>query len=43
MFRNDVKLLQDDNGIAISKAEVGDSLENVFAERVNGILKENYQ
>lgn len=36
-----VKLLQD-NGIQISMSENGDPLENAVAERVNGILKEEY-
>ncbi len=36
-----VKLL-DDNGILISMTESGDPLENAVAERVNGILKEEY-
>ena len=36
-----VKLLQD-NGIKISMTENGDPLENAIAERVNGILKEEY-
>ena len=36
-----VKLLQDDN-IKISMTENGDPLENAIAERVNGIIKEEY-
>ena len=36
-----VKLLQD-NGIKISMTENGDPLENAIAERVNGIIKEEY-
>jgi len=36
-----VKLLQD-NGISISMTENGDPLENAIAERVNGIIKEEY-
>jgi transposase InsO family protein len=36
-----VKLLQD-NGIKISMTENGDPLENAIAERVNGIIKEDY-
>lgn len=36
-----VKLLQD-KGIKISLTENGDPLENAIAERVNGILKEEY-
>ncbi len=36
-----VKLLQD-HGIAISMTENGDPLENAVAERVNGIIKEEY-
>jgi len=36
-----VKLLQD-NGIMISMTENGDPLENAIAERVNGIIKEEY-
>jgi putative transposase len=36
-----VKLLQD-HGIAISMTENGDPLENAIAERVNGIIKEEY-
>ena len=36
-----VKLLQD-NGIRISMTENGDPLENAVAERVNGIIKEEY-
>lgn len=36
-----VKLLQD-NGITISMSENGDPLENAIAERVNGIIKEEY-
>jgi putative transposase len=36
-----VKLLQD-NGIGISMTENGDPLENAVAERMNGILKEEY-
>jgi putative transposase len=36
-----VKLLQD-NGLAISMTETGDPIENAVAERVNGILKEEY-
>jgi transposase InsO family protein len=36
-----VKLLQD-NGIKISMTEKGDPLENAIAERVNGIIKEEY-
>ncbi|MFN2458192.1 MAG: IS3 family transposase [Chitinophagaceae bacterium] len=36
-----VKLLQD-NGILISMTENGDPLENPVAERVNGIIKEEY-
>lgn len=36
-----VKLLQD-NAINISMTENGDPLENAIAERVNGILKEEY-
>jgi transposase InsO family protein len=36
-----VKLLQD-YGIAISMTENGDPLENAIAERVNGIIKEEY-
>lgn len=38
---NYVKLLQD-KGIQISMTENGDPLENAIAERVNGILKEEY-
>ena len=38
---NYVKVLQD-NGIAISMTESGDPLENPIAERVNGIIKEEY-
>lgn len=36
-----VKLLQD-NGITISMTENGDPLENAIAERVNGIIKEEF-
>ncbi len=36
-----VNLLQD-NGIMISMTENGDPLENPLAERVNGIIKEEY-
>jgi transposase InsO family protein len=36
-----VKLLQDNN-IQISMTEKGDPLENAIAERVNGIIKEEY-
>ena len=36
-----VKLLQD-NGIMISMTENGDPLENAIAERVNGIIKQEY-
>lgn len=36
-----VKLLQD-NGIRISMTEKGDPLENALAERVNGIIKDEY-
>lgn len=36
-----VKLLQDNN-IMISMTENGDPLENAIAERVNGIIKEEY-
>ncbi len=36
-----VKLLQDNN-IKISMTECGDPLENALAERVNGIIKEEY-
>ena len=36
-----VRLLQD-HGIEISMTESGDPLENALAERVNGILKEEY-
>jgi len=36
-----IKLLQD-NHIRISMAENGDPLENAIAERVNGIIKEEY-
>lgn len=36
-----VKLLQD-NGIMISMTESGDPLENAVAERVNGIMKEEF-
>jgi putative transposase len=36
-----VKLLQD-KGIRISMTENGDPLENAIAERINGILKEEY-
>lgn len=36
-----VKLLQD-NGFSISMTENGDPIENAIAERVNGILKEEY-
>lgn len=36
-----VALLQD-NGLAISMTESGDPVENAIAERVNGILKEEY-
>jgi transposase InsO family protein len=36
-----VKLLQD-KGIQISMTENGDPLENAIAERINGILKEEY-
>jgi transposase InsO family protein len=36
-----VKLLQDKN-IAISMTQSGDPLENAMAERVNGIIKEEY-
>ncbi len=36
-----VKLLQD-KGISISMTENGDPLENAIAERINGILKEEY-
>lgn len=38
---NYVKLLQD-KGIQISMTENGDPLENAIAERINGILKEEY-
>ena len=38
---NYVKLLQDKN-ISISMTENGDPLENAIAERINGILKEEY-
>ncbi|MBK9631134.1 MAG: transposase family protein [Saprospiraceae bacterium] len=38
---NYVKLLQDNN-IQISMTENGDPLENAIAERVNGIIKEEY-
>lgn len=38
---NYVKLLQD-KGIGISMTENGDPLENAIAERINGILKEEY-
>ncbi len=38
---NYVKLLQDEN-ICISMTESGDPLENAVAERVNGIIKEEY-
>lgn len=36
-----VKLLQD-NGIEISMTENGDPLENALAERINGIIKQEY-
>ena len=36
-----VKLLRD-NGIQISMTENGDPLENAIAERINGIIKEEY-
>jgi len=36
-----VKLLQD-NGIKISMTENGDPLENAIAERINGIIKQEY-
>lgn len=36
-----VKLLQD-NGIEISMTENGDPLENAVAERINGIIKDEY-
>ena len=36
-----VKVLQD-NGIQISMTENGDPLENAIAERVNGIIKDEY-
>ena len=36
-----VNLLQD-NGVKISMTEKGDPLENAIAERVNGIIKEEY-
>ena len=36
-----VKLLQDNN-ITISMTENGDPLENAVAERINGIIKEEY-
>lgn len=36
-----VKLLQDEN-ISISMTQSGDPLENAIAERVNGIIKEEY-
>ena len=36
-----VKLL-DENGIRISMTESGDPLENAVAERINGIMKEEY-
>jgi putative transposase len=36
-----VKLMQD-NGIRVSMSENGDPLENAIAERVNGIIKEEY-
>ncbi len=36
-----VKLLQD-NGIKISMTENGDPLENAMAERINGIIKDEY-
>ena len=36
-----VKLLQDHN-IKISMTENGDPLENAIAERINGIIKEEY-
>lgn len=36
-----VKLLQD-NGIGISMTENGDPLENALAERINGIIKQEY-
>ena len=39
--REYVKLLQDNN-IQISMTENGDPLENAIAERVNGIIKEEY-
>jgi len=39
--RKYVKLLQD-NSIKISMTENGDPLENAIAERVNGIIKEEY-
>lgn len=39
--KNYVKLLQD-NGIQISMTEKGDPLENAIAERINGIIKEEY-
>jgi putative transposase len=39
--QNYVKLLQD-NKIQISMTENGDPLENALAERVNGIIKEEY-
>lgn len=38
---NYIKLLQD-KGIQISMTENGDPLENAIAERINGILKEEY-
>jgi len=38
---NYVKLLQD-NGIQISMTENGDPLENAIAERINGIIKDEY-
>ena len=39
--RDYVKLLQD-NGIEISMTENGDPLENAIAERINGIIKNEY-
>ena len=36
-----VKLLQD-KGIKISMTENGDPLENAVAERINGIIKDEY-
>ena len=38
---NYVKLLQD-NDIQISMTENGDPLENAIAERINGIIKDEY-